>query len=181
MSANLRRCVITGAPGAGKSTLLAEIAHAGIATYPEVARAILKSPGGMEMRAERPLEFAMAMLEAEYYAWNAAEGALAFYDRGFPDIAGFLDVEGLTIPSALDRVCRELRYTGPVFRARPWREIYTPDDERIQNWEEAVESDAAVSAAWKRYRYDLIDLPLTDPQDRAAFVLDMIKAGGTGA
>jgi predicted ATPase len=164
------RSVITGGPGAGKSTLLAALAEQGVATFPEVARDILKAPGGMEMRAESPADFAAAMLAAELQAWDAASAGASVYDRGFPDIVGFLKLESLGVPDALDRVCCELRYNGPLFRAPPWREIYSPDDERIQSWEEAVASDAAVTGAWKHYGYEPIELPLASVTERVDFV-----------
>ena len=85
-----RRSVITGGPGAGKSTLLGALAERGIATCPEVARVILKAPCGMEMRASRPGDFALAILEAELEVWSEAKSAVVLYDRGFPDIVGFL-------------------------------------------------------------------------------------------
>jgi len=168
-----RRAVVTGAPGSGKSTLLAEVARHGVATGPEVARAILQFPGGMEMRAQRPGDFAMAMLEAQLASWEraGAAGGPILFDRGFADIAGFLRLEGLAMPSEVDRACRECRYEGPVFHAPPWREIYRQDAERIQTWEEAVESDAVVIGAWREYGYNAITLPLADPATRAAFVL----------
>jgi predicted ATPase len=164
------RSVITGGPGAGKSTLLAALADAGVSTFAEVARDILRGPGGMAMRAERPADFAEAMLAAELQAWDAASVGASVYDRGFPDIVGFLQLESLGVPDALDRICRELRYHGPIFRAPPWREIYSPDEERIQSWEEAVASDAAVTAAWKHYGYQPIDLPLKPVPERVLFV-----------
>ncbi|MEQ1509138.1 MAG: AAA family ATPase [Sphingopyxis sp.] len=164
------RSVLTGGPGAGKSTLLAALAAKGVPTFPEVARAILQSSGGMAMRAERPMDFAMAMLDAELAAWHRAESGPALYDRGFPDIAGFLELEGLAVPDKLDQICHDLRYTGPIFRAPPWRMIYAPDSERTQDWEQAVASDTAIGSAWLRYGYALIDLPLAPIAERAAFV-----------
>jgi predicted ATPase len=173
MNLSLRlRSAITGGPGAGKSTLLAALANAGIATFAEVARDILKAPGGMDMRAARPADFAAAMLEAEQHAWDAAPFGVSVYHRGFPDIVGFLELEGLTVPDGIHRSCTKLRYEGPIFRAPPWPEIYAPDNERIQDWGQALESDAAVTAAWKRYGYQLIDVPLTSPAERAQFILD---------
>jgi predicted ATPase len=86
------RSVITGGPGAGKSTLLKEIESSGIAIFPEVAREILQAPGGMAMRAERPADFATAMFEAELQAWQTAPSGPSLYDRGFPDIVGFLEL-----------------------------------------------------------------------------------------
>ncbi len=167
-----RKAAITGAPGAGKSTLLAELARRGIATEAEGARAILAAPGGMELRAERPLDFALAMFEAELRTWNAAEarGGVTVFDRGFPDIVGFLRLEGFAVPAEIDRACRSLRYDGPIFRAPAWRAIYRRDSERIQSWEEAVASDDAVTRAWRDYGYDPVDLPLAGIAERAAFV-----------
>jgi predicted ATPase len=51
------------------------------------------------------------------------------------------------------------------------RAIYTPDDERIQDWEEAIASDRAVCAAWRDHGYALIDLPMVSAEERASFVL----------
>ena len=169
------RSVITGGPGTVKSTLLQEFAVTEIETFPEVARVILQAPGGMAMRLERPKAFAEAMFEAELQAWNAAPVGPSLYDRGFPDIAGFLQLEGLIIPAALERACREFRYNGPVFRAPPWREIYTPDEERIQDWDAALASDAAVSSAWAHYGYQLIDLPIASVSERVDFVRSYLE------
>ncbi|MXP10845.1 AAA family ATPase [Pseudoblastomonas halimionae] len=167
------RLVVTGAPGAGKSTLLETLAARGMAVEREVARSILQAPGGMEMRARRPQDFARAMLEAESaaYARAAMNCGATLFDRGFPDIAGFLKVEGLPVIDAVERACRDRRYTGPIFRAPPWREIYWQDEERIQDWDGAVASDAAICAAWRMYGYELIDLPLASADERADFVL----------
>lgn len=166
------RSVITGGPGAGKSTLLDAAAAAGLAVSSEVAREILQAPGGMELRERNPFGFAEAMLLHELAAFenSSQHPTPVLFDRGFPDIAGFLQLEGLPVPAELDRICRDLRYEGPVFRAPPWREIYTQDAERIQDWEAAVASDAAVIAAWRHYGYDLLDLPHTTVEQRLKFI-----------
>jgi predicted ATPase len=167
---------ITGGPGAGKSSLLHELARRGFETRDEVARDILKSPGGMELREQDPLGFAEAMLEAQIKAWEGAGSSSGpvIFDRGFPDIVGFLRIEGLSVPTAIDLACRNYRVGGPVFLAGPWREIYHSDEQRIQNWEEAVESYRVVSRVWRDYGYDLIDLPKVNLDDRAQFVIDLL-------
>ncbi len=173
------RSVVTGGPGAGKSSLITLAGNSGLVALPEVAREILQSPGGMEMRAERPLDFAKAMLQREIEAFedSAGHSAPVIFDRGFPDIAGFLELSGLPVPPAVDRACRELRYEGPIFHAPPWQDIYEPDPERIQTWQEALESDAAIVAAWKHYGYDLVKLPLVPPEQRLAFVMRQMGRG----
>lgn len=172
-----RRAVLTGAPGAGKTTLLDAAAAAGLATSPEVARRILKAPGGMELRASDPLGFAEAMAEAharEFERYGGHSGPVLF-DRGLADVVGFLDVSGLAVPAAVDKACRGLRYAGPILRAPAWAAIYAQDAERIQNWEQAVASDEAVTAAWKRYGYAVVDLPLAGVGERLEFLRSRLQ------
>lgn len=168
------RAVLTGGPGVGKSTLLAALALRGVGVFPEAARAILQLPTGMTMRVEQPQDFALAMLEADICAWEGASAGVSIYDRGFPDIVGFLELEGLPVPNQLDRACREQLYNGPIFRASPWHEIYATDAERTQDWNQAVASDEAVTSAWKRYGYRLIDLPQISVIQRANFVMRQV-------
>lgn len=171
------RCaVLTGAPGAGKSTLLDAAAAAGLATSPEVARELLQAPGGMELRASDPLGFAEAMLEAHAreFERHANTAVPVLFDRGFPDVVGFLDVSGLSVPKAVDQACRRLRYAGPILRAPAWRDIYRQDAQRIQTWQQAVASDEAVTAAWRRYGYEPIDLPLADVAERLRFLQERL-------
>ena len=169
------RAVITGGPGTGKSTLLAALAEDGLVTFPEVARNILQAPGGMALRADRPAEFAAAMLDAERTAWFAGEPGWSVYDRGFPDIAAFLELEMIAVSTDILEACCKLRYSAPIFRAPPWREIYLTDEERIQSWDQAIESDLAVCASWRKYDYELIDLPLAPVANRVQFVRDMLS------
>jgi predicted ATPase len=171
-----RHAVLTGAPGAGKTTLLDAAAAAGYRTSPEVARRILQEPGGMKLREADPLGFAEAMLEAhrrEFERHVGHDGPVLF-DRGVPDVVGFLEVSGLPVSPAIDRACRTLRYEGPILRAPAWSAIYTQDPERIQDWEAAVASDRAVTAAWKRYGYDPVDLPFVPVAERLGFLIGQL-------
>ena len=170
------RIVLTGAPGAGKTTLLGAAAAAGVGTSPEVARVLLQQPGGMALRAADPLGFAEAMLEAHIREFERHEGQAGpvLFDRGFPDVVGFLDVSGLPVPGSIDAACRRLRYTGPILRAPAWADIYQQDAERIQDWGQAVASDEAVTAAWQRYGYEVIDLPLVGVEERLRFLQERI-------
>lgn len=175
-----RHAVLTGAPGAGKSTLLQALGAKGLVTSPEVARTLLRAPGGMEQRMSDPVGFAWAMLDAQKTTYAMTGTAIAgpvVFDRGFADIVAFLALGGLPVMPELEVACQTLRFDGPIFRAPPWREIFFQDDERVQTWEEAQASDAAVCAAWRRYGYDLIDLPLAPVEQRTAFVLERLAFG----
>ncbi len=173
-----RHAVLTGAPGAGKTTLLEAAARAGFATSREVARTLLQAPGGMKLRETDPLAFAEAMLDAHLREYELMEGRRGpvIFDRGLPDVVGFLDVSGLPIPGAIDTACRNVRYIGPIFRAPAWRDIYRQDSERIQDWAGAVASDEAVTAAWRRYGYKMTTLPLAPVDERLALLREALKS-----
>lgn len=131
----------------------------------------------MTLRETDPLAFADAMLEGhlrEYAAMADVPGPVIF-DRGLPDVVGFLDVSDLPVSAMIDAACREVRYAGPVLRAQAWQEIYRQDCERIQDWSGAVASDEAVTAAWLRYGYDVTTLPLAPVEDRLAFIRAMLR------
>lgn len=172
-----RRVAIMGAPGAGKSSLLDALARRGWSVIPETARAILQQPGGMELRAMDPVGFAHAMLHGQTAAFETVEpGTIAIFDRGLCDIAAFLRIEGHDVPPAIDRACSDLRFDHPVLHAPAWQGIYRPDSERIQSWDEAVESDRHNLQAWRDYGYDPVALPLLPVEERADWVERLLRA-----
>ena len=178
MSGRARYAVLTGAPGAGKTTLLEAAEAAGMRTSHEVARRILQAPGGMDLRARDPLGFAEAMLDAHLAELNDAAAAreTVVFDRGLPDVVGFLDVSALPVSARIEMACRTIRYGGPILRAPAWPDIYRQDEQRVQTLEEAVASDHAVSAAWRRFGYEVIDLPLTTVAERLEFLRQRVEA-----
>jgi len=79
-------------------------------------------------------------------------------------------IEALPRPKELEKAFRNYRYAGPIFVAPPWREIYHDDDDRTQDWLAAKATYVAVTAAWKKYGYDLVELPKASVEERVLFV-----------
>ena len=138
----------------------------------EVARTILKLPGGMALRASNPKMFGTAMLEREIADLEAVpdDGAWTIFDRGIGDSLGFFGLSGLRVPAMLAQRAAALRYSGPIFVAPPWAAIFCSDEERTQDWNEALSSGEAVKRAWSDAGYVPIDLPLATPELRADFL-----------
>ena len=170
-----RRIVLTGGPGAGKTTLLDELARRGFRCIPEAARAVLRMPGGLDLRARDPDGFAQAILEREIERFTGGEDCegTVFFDRGLGDLAS-MPVSLPALRSRITKAVRDYRYDPVVFRAPAWQAIYRQDSERTQTWVEAVASDKAVTAAWEGAGYTIIDLPMLDPAGRADFVLALL-------
>src|ERR1700753_3532584 len=105
--------VINRGPGSGKTSLIAALD--GIHRMPEAGRAIIQeemATGGSALPWKYPLAFAEKMLERDIAAWEAArqlEGPVLF-DRGIPDVVGYLQWSGLSIPRYLAQAAAERRY-----------------------------------------------------------------------
>jgi len=172
-----RLIVITGGPGSGKSTLIAALDAQGMATMPEAGRAIIQDQmaiGGAALPwSDREL-FAELMLNWEIRSYREAlkhRGPVIF-DRGVPDVAGYLRMCKLPIPSHIQKACQTFHYNRRVLIAPPWERIFVQDSERKQSFEEAQATYQALIHTYSELGYELIDLPLAPVEERVQFVCD---------
>ena len=173
--------VITGGPGSGKSTLLAALEADGQFCLPEAGRAIIQAQvaiGGSALPWSDRSAFAELILSWEIRSHQSAEttSRMALFDRGVPDVAGYLRLTGLPMPAHVEKAVEIYRYNRKVFIAPPWPEIFTQDRERKQDFDEAVRTYEALAATYSAAGYDLIELPRAPVEERAAFVLRTIAA-----
>ena len=70
-----------------------------------------------------------------------------------------------------DNAARAFPYNHVVFIAPPWREIFQPDEERKQDFDEAIRTYDALIETYKSHNYELVEIPRTRIQDRVRFVL----------
>ncbi|WP_418502296.1 AAA family ATPase [Flagellimonas sp.] len=175
--------VITGGPGVGKTTLIQELAQRGFSTVPEIARALIEEQQAIDGEAlpwkdkglyrdlmfERSIESFQQTMEA--YHGNDP----VFFDRGFLDALCYASLTGLRIENGMKVMTETWKYNTNVFILPPWQEIYQTDEQRKQDWNEAVFTYNKMIQTYRGYQYDLIEVPKTSVQDRADFILDFIK------
>lgn len=171
--------VVSGGPGSGKSTLIRALAGLGAGTMPEAGRAIIRDQaaiGGQALPwADRAL-FAELMLSWEMRSYREAERLTGpvIFDRGIPDVAGYLRLCGLAVPPHVQRAVELFRYHRRVFIAPHWPEIFAQDEERKQSPEGAEATRQAMVEAYSAAGYELIPLPLAPVEERVRFVLGAI-------
>lgn len=171
-----RFTVLTGGPGAGKTTLLDAMRAKGFDVCPEAGRAIIQDQrpiGGPGLPwADRGL-FAELILSWELRAHREASArpGRILFDRGVPDVVGYLRLLGRPVPPHVHRAAEHFRYGATVFVAPPWSAIYTGDAERTQSCAEAVATHDAMVGAYRDYGYRLVPLPRAPVADRADFLL----------
>ncbi|MFJ5370206.1 AAA family ATPase, partial [Bosea sp. CER48] len=163
-------------------TLIEALAKRGHAVQAEAGRAIIReqqAAGGEGLPWKNSALFGELMLAADLRSHDEArrrEG-LVFFDRGLPDIVGYLTLCGLPVPRQLEEAAERLRYRRLVFIAPPWPAIFEQDEERRQDFAEAQRTHAVMARTYARYGYDLVALPQASVEARADFVLQRVGAG----
>lgn len=130
--------------------------------------------GGQALPWSNPALFAELMLCWEmrnYHLAEQQEGAI-FFDRGVPDVMGYLQFLKLPVPAHFARAAATFRYNRRVFIAPPWQEIFQQDRERKQDFDEALRTYESVAATYKALGYELIELPRVTTAERVRFVLE---------
>jgi predicted ATPase len=174
-----RLFVVTGGPGSGKSTLIDALAGRGVCTMPEAGRSIIQDQvaiGGEALPWWDRRAFAELMLCWEMRSYRDAlrlSGPVIF-DRGVPDVLGYLRLCNLPIPAYVEKAAQVFRYHRRVFIAPPWQEIFALDAERKQSFEEAVATFEVMRETYSALGYDLVPLPLASVEERVQFVLAAI-------
>lgn len=178
--ATKRFFVITGGPGSGKTTLINALKRAGYGVTEEAGRRIIKEQAetsGDALPWANRERFAAAMLERdiESYKTALAHSGITIFDRGIPDVIGYLNLEGLPVPDRLAGAAQDFRYNRRVFIAPPWPEIFAQDSERRQTLEVAEQTYRAMVKVYGAFDYELTELPRAAIEDRVRFVQDFAK------
>jgi predicted ATPase len=173
--------VVTGGPGSGKTTLIEALHKRGYARSIEAGRGVIQDQvqiGGRALPWEDRLLFAELMLNWEMRSYHLAEQCegMIFFDRGVPDVSGYLRLLNLPVPEHMRRAAEIFRYNRDAFVVPPWKEIFQQDHERKQDFEEAIRTYDAMVVTYKSYGYELIEIPRVSVEERVRFVLERISS-----
>ncbi|MEY8870256.1 ATPase [Flavobacteriaceae bacterium 144Ye] len=172
--------VITGGPGTGKSSIINELKERGYTCFDEISRQVTleaRKNGVEQLFLTEPLLFSELLLKGrikQFEDANAHSSNTIFLDRGIPDILAYMDYIGDTYPEPFIEASQNLVYDH-VFVLAPWQEIFISDAERYENFEQAVEIHKHLLNTYKRFNYNLIDVPFGPIEERANFILELLN------
>lgn len=175
-----RLYIITGGPGSGKTSLIEALRLHGYACSTEAGRGLIQDQvriNGPALPWRDRLLFAELMLGWEMRSYREAEGSAApvFFDRGVPDVLGYLRLIGIPAPEHIQTAALAFRYNRAVFIAPPWREMFRQDRERKQDFEEAVRTYDSLVETYTNLNYTLVEIPRASVAERVTFVLDCVQ------
>ncbi|MDG5747916.1 AAA family ATPase [Qipengyuania sp. XHP0207] len=165
--------LVTGCSGGGKSTLLEELELRGHAVVREPGRRLIAA--GITPWADMSgfLAAAVDMARADL-GWHAASTGPVFYDRGLIDaLAGLERLGGDAVGTVLGN---ERPYSGGVFLAPPWPDLFAQDEARRHSLAEAISEYEHLASLLPVLGYRPIELPRAPVAERADFILDALDA-----
>lgn len=175
-----KRIVITGGPGTGKSSIINTLAKRGFSCLEEVSRQITleaQEQGISQLFLENPLLFSERIFigrKQQYIDAETLTEKLVFFDRGIPDVLAYMDYIGDTYPEHFIEACQKHQYDY-VFILKPWQDIYTSDNERYENFEQALEIHEHLLSTYQKYDYHLLDVPFDTVDNRTDHILKTLN------
>ena len=118
------------------------------------------------------MAYAERMMERDLRAHSAAQALSGpvIFDRGIPDIMGYLTLCGLPVPPHVAAAAKAARYNARIFPAPYWDEIFTQDTERKQTRAEAEATSKVMRETYVALGYEITERPYSDITMRADFV-----------
>ena len=171
------RVVITGGPATGKTSLIKAFHNSGYETFDEVARKIIQEQLILKTNKvpwDDIVGFSKLVLLGQVQDFNSANADLVFYDRGIPDIIGYINHGRKKLFENLKISNQSNRYDH-VFILPPWEEIYTTDNERRETFEDAQSIYKEIEKAYLVSGYRPIKVPLGSTSNRIKFILKKLN------
>jgi predicted ATPase len=175
-----KKIVLTGGPSTGKSTVLEELINRNYNCMTEISREVTlnaRKNGVEQLFLTKPLLFSELLIEGRINQYIEAEKQnfeLVFFDRGIPDVHAYMNYISIDYPSSYIKKSNIYRYNY-IFLMPPWEEIYISDNERYENFEQALAIHNHLERTYKKLNYNVIEVPFGTVTQRADFILETIK------
>lgn len=170
-----KRILLTGGPGFGKSSIIQELERMGFSVFHEIARQIIRDEveiGGTALPWLDITSFSEQVLQGRINQYALGENNIQFYDRGLPDIAGFLRKEKKETPEEIWQLCRDFKYDPIVYITPPWEAIFHRDAERKEDFAMALKVHRALESVYQELGYELVPIPMGSISWRAQYLLN---------
>ncbi|MFK5957427.1 MAG: ATP-binding protein [Lutibacter sp.] len=175
-----QKIVITGGPGTGKSTIINELMKRDFTCMTEISREITlnaRKNGTEQLFLTKPLLFSELLLEGrvnQYIESEKKDDNLVFFDRGIPDVHAYMNYISIDYPKTYLTKSNLYRYNY-IFLMPPWEEIYISDNERYENFEQALAIHNHLERTYKDLNYTIIEVPKGSVNERTNFILNNLK------
>lgn len=175
-----KKIVLIGGPGTGKSSVLDELERRGFICMSEISREITleaRKKGIEQLFLKEPILFSKLLLEGrekQYIDAITHKSDFVFFDRGIPDIHAYMDFTKKDYPDFFKAKSLKFKYDH-VFLFKPWKKIFTSDNERYESFEESIIIDIYLQKSYRELNYMIMEVPFDTIEKRTDFILNQLK------
>ncbi|MGE5944321.1 MAG: AAA family ATPase, partial [Flavobacteriales bacterium] len=162
------------------SSIINELIQRGFTCLEEISREIIlesQKQGIDQLFLTNPLLFSERLLNGRKQQYVDALNETAnpvFFDRGVPDIVAYMDFKGEDYPKHFTDACKDCIYDY-VFILKPWQDIYTSDNERYEDFGQAMQIHEHLLNTYLKYDYNLLDVPFDTIENRTDYILKTLN------
>ncbi len=171
--------IITGAPSTGKTSILNILRDRGYVCHQEIAREIIREnlDTGTDIFPWNDMHrFSDLVLERmKTLVQTFDPSAIQFLDRSMVDLIGYMKFANENIPDHYVKEAMAVGYARKVFFLPIWPDIYTQDEERKENIEEAMAIGDALADTYEALGFELIQVPHASVEERVSFILSQCE------
>lgn len=175
---NNKKVVLAGGPSTGKTSILNKLKKNGYKCFDEAAREILSNfnEKGDGFKSN-PIEISNEILINRDFDFKSSENIqckdnVVFFDRGVHEITAYLrSIEKSN--EFWENIVHNYNY-DVIFIFPPWKEIYTKDLNRIEDFEEAKKISPFIYEIYKTNFERVIEVPELIIEDRVKFILERL-------
>lgn len=172
------RYIISGGPGFGKTSIIRELENRNYRSIHEISRSIIKDQmekGGDILPWKNLSAFSGLVFEQRLAQHRQIEhDAIHFFDRGIVDVIAYMQKDNLLIPAHYLDAVNKHHYNQLVFLTPPWKEIYLKDEERKEDFDNALIIHRLIEQTYNQLGYQTINIPMIDVKQRVDFIIDNI-------
>ena len=172
--------MLIGGPGTGKSSVLDELERRGFICMSEISREITleaRKKGIEQLFLKEPILFSKLLMEGrekQYIDAITHKSDFVFFDRGIPDIHAYMDFTKKDYPDFFKAKSLKFKYDH-VFLFKPWKKIFTSDNERYESFEESIIIDIYLQKSYRELNYMIMEVPFDTIEKRTDFILNQLK------
>ncbi len=181
------KVVITGGPGTGKTSVISALEAADYVCFHEIIRSMtLEAKRNISPDALRsnpidfvsdPISFNRELLNgrvAQFKSSAHLPQSPVFFDRGIPDVLAYMTYFGQAFDTKFVNACKENRY-DEIILLPPWEAIYVSDNERMENFDEAIAIHYELQTTYERFGYHPIIVPEGSVSMRTSWILEKLN------
>ena len=174
-----QKIVLTGAPGTGKTTIIQLLKQKQYHCLDECSRDVIKQyqqQGITNIFEKDPILFSQEILQQRILQYKSIQllEQPTFIDRGIQDINAYLKQSTSQTLQLFEDASKEYLY-DMIFIFPPWQDIYTKDEERMEDFENTQDIHNALLEEYRKSHKKIYEVPKDTPENRVEFILNKLN------